>query len=577
MKKITLLLLTILYSHILYSQTTFQSVYGTTAREDILDLKETSDGGIVIMARSYRNLYLLKINSTGKKLWSKSYPILDVFIGSVIALDNGSLLFEAYGYLSSTSSMTYLFKTDASGNFLWGKSYSYPIINAPFRSIKQTSDGGFIATGNYPYPEKSMLVKLDSSGNVMWERMTGATVGTDVIQSKLDLSYIVGGSLTVGGGTANPAIISKFDKNGNHLWSKQTSLVNYSPIQLVEKSNGTLQMNYYGGILELDKDADNGTLLQLQAEHFIPSPLLNWFPSKQADKGYYCLSSIELPNRAHDILLTKLDSLKNFLWCKNIGGPKDDWTVSALQSKDNGILLGATTYSFSHGESDNFIIKTDTAGSFSCNSESFILEPQITTVSNSVYVPALDTTLRIGVNPFSMNSVIIKDSANDACGCIHPIANFTVSPPYGYITDQSVWGMKWYWNFGDGTTDTIQINPHHQFKLGTYNVCLTVKNDCGADSVCHKVIITSVNQITLDSKINIYPNPFTSQATIQFTEEQKDCTIKIMDLLGKEIKTINFTGKELIIEKEGMKGGIYFIQFVDTKGKTSIIKKIVLQ
>ena len=49
-------------------------------------------------------------------------------------------------------------------------------------------------------------------------------------------------------------------------------------------------------------------------------------------------------------------------------------------------------------------------------------------------------------------------------------------------------------------------------------------------------------------------------------EEQKNTTIKTTDVLGKEIKTINFFGKQCIIEKGEMSNGIYFVQI--TNGTT---------
>ena len=37
-----------------------------------------------------------------------------------------------------------------------------------------------------------------------------------------------------------------------------------------------------------------------------------------------------------------------------------------------------------------------------------------------------------------------------------------------------------------------------------------------------------------------------------------------MDVVGKEIKTISFTGKLCVIEKGTMQSGIYFVQEIDS-------------
>lgn len=77
------------------------------------------------------------------------------------------------------------------------------------------------------------------------------------------------------------------------------------------------------------------------------------------------------------------------------------------------------------------------------------------------------------------------------------------------------------------------------------------------------------------SDFKIYPNPFTTQTTIMFSEEQKNTIVKISDIVGKEIKTINFTGRKLVIERAEMKDGIYFMQTLDEQKHFSNRKLII--
>jgi len=63
-----------------------------------------------------------------------------------------------------------------------------------------------------------------------------------------------------------------------------------------------------------------------------------------------------------------------------------------------------------------------------------------------------------------------------------PIAKFIVTnicdSPYTKIfTDQSIGSDTWSWNFGDGTTSTIQSPEHTYADTGTYTISLTVTND----------------------------------------------------------------------------------------------------
>ena len=85
-----------------------------------------------------------------------------------------------------------------------------------------------------------------------------------------------------------------------------------------------------------------------------------------------------------------------------------------------------------------------------------------------------------------------------------------------------------------------------------------------------------INENNKENDINIYPNPFTFETTISFSTEQTNTTIKIIDMLGKEIKALNFTGTQCTIEKGTMQAGIYFVQITDAN-KNIVNRKIVVQ
>jgi hypothetical protein len=90
-------------------------------------------------------------------------------------------------------------------------------------------------------------------------------------------------------------------------------------------------------------------------------------------------------------------------------------------------------------------------------------------------------------------------------------------------------------------------------------------------------ILNNIKESQINSEIiSIYPNPFTNTTTINFKSEQMNILIKIIDLLGNEIKTISFTGNQLILEKAEMKSGIYFVQAIDDQ-KQICSRKIIIQ
>jgi photosystem II stability/assembly factor-like uncharacterized protein len=85
-----------------------------------------------------------------------------------------------------------------------------------------------------------------------------------------------------------------------------------------------------------------------------------------------------------------------------------------------------------------------------------------------------------------------------------------------------------------------------------------------------------ITENTMGDNMIIYPNPFSSQTTISFDTEQNNARVNIIDVLGKEIKTYNFSGKQLIIEKGEMARGIYFVK-ITTENKKVATKKIIIE
>jgi len=82
--------------------------------------------------------------------------------------------------------------------------------------------------------------------------------------------------------------------------------------------------------------------------------------------------------------------------------------------------------------------------------------------------------------------------------------------------------------------------------------------------------------VTKLQDVTIYPNPFETIATISFANEQKNATVKLMDVLGKEVRNISFSGKQLQMDKGDLKSGVYFIH-ISSKDEEYQSYKLILQ
>ncbi len=77
-----------------------------------------------------------------------------------------------------------------------------------------------------------------------------------------------------------------------------------------------------------------------------------------------------------------------------------------------------------------------------------------------------------------------------------------------------------------------------------------------------------VPNLTNEQNITISPNPFSSQTTITFSSEQKNSTIKVVNVLGETIQqlttnasTSSATGQQqLTLDMSNVAKGMYFVE-----------------
>lgn len=110
---------------------------------------------------------------------------------------------------------------------------------------------------------------------------------------------------------------------------------------------------------------------------------------------------------------------------------------------------------------------------------------------------------------------------------------------------------------------------------GNYTVLANGGNDsCSTFSSTVNVTNIGINELSSNNVFVVTPNPFNIQTTISFNKEIKNGSVKIMDGLGRELKIINFTGNELIIEKGTMSAGIYFLKMM--YGNNDIVNRMIV-
>lgn len=193
---------------------------------------QTQDGGYAICGRSYyeQNMYLMRADRDGNLLWGRSYGGTgNDFAESVAETPEG-------GFLLAGSSNSYndglyrliVVKTDAAGNPLWTNSYGQCSLDAgnAMGSIQVLPGNSYLLTGAVSWtangPLDALLVKIDSTGAVIWSRTYGGAENENAQDAHLtpDGGFVVVGYTESFGAAAEDIWILKTDGFGNLQWRK---------------------------------------------------------------------------------------------------------------------------------------------------------------------------------------------------------------------------------------------------------------------------------------------------------------------------------------------------------------------
>ncbi len=129
--------------------------------------------------------------------------------------------------------------------------------------------------------------------------------------------------------------------------------------------------------------------------------------------------------------------------------------------------------------------------------------------------------------------------------------------------------IAYNWNFGDGNTSTA-ANPSNTYTAaGVYYVTAIVQDaNCQLtiyDTI--NIIASVVNNLALNNNISVYPNPFTNQVSLDFTDlgMADNLEITIYNTLSQvvhNLKTsnIDLSKRQRLIDASSFSNGTYFIK-----------------
>ena len=165
-----------------------------------------------------------------------------------------------------------------------------------------------------------------------------------------------------------------------------------------------------------------------------------------------------------------------------------------------------------------------------------------------------------------------------------PVSFFTFNTTSQIVTftDNSTGATGWLWNFGDGTTSTLQNPVHYYSTLGTYTVTLTVSNGVCNNVTTQTVDITQVGlpQLSDNTGFFLYPNPTSDMATISFESNESSVVVTLYDAVGKEIMKNTISPSVAnqymyTLDMKNLSKGIYLVQV--SVGKNNVTRQLIKQ
>ncbi|HKR04241.1 MAG TPA: T9SS type A sorting domain-containing protein [Bacteroidia bacterium] len=387
--KIFLLLIiqTLFSVETMFAQITFQKTIGGGNHDEGNSVQQTTDGGYIIAGSKSssggtNDVYLIKTNSNGNTLWTKTFGGTGSDAGYSVqqTTDGGYIIAGGIESFSPPHMDVYLIKTDANGDTLWTKRFGENNDDLG-NSVKQTTDGGYIITGwsksfGSGYYEV-YLIKTDVNGNLLWSKIYGGftiDIGSSV-QQTADGGYIIAGYTRSFVQAYFDVYLIKTDANGNALWTKTFGGTvvekGYSVQQTTDGgyiiAGETWSFGAGGADVYLLRTDANGN--SLWAKSFGGANDDYGYSVQQTADGGYIVTGYTNSFGAgdNDVYLIRTDANGDSLWTKTFGGTNDDWGYTVQQTADGGYIITGLTYSFGAVTGNVYLIKTDSSGNSGCN------------------------------------------------------------------------------------------------------------------------------------------------------------------------------------------------------------------
>jgi len=522
MKKIVLIIVLGLSLNYCFGQTKFVAEVGNANQVSALKSIQTSDGGYASLGYMEPGNYnveivLSKFNSQGAVVWKKMMgDSMMNFATSIVEADNKSLILAGYNV-------------------------------KPFRT-------GY----------EAMLIKVDSSGNVLWNKAYGNTFNqlfTAMI--KCDPNQLIIAGTKINSDTTNYDItVTKADFNGNIISSMFIGdTINQSPSSIAQTSDGFI-INLKQGFSPYYLPTVWGNNALLKIDNNLTFQWAKVYGTNNyevyghnaivtSDGGYLIASNMGTQTCS----LIKTDSFGDTLWVKNSNNTYMNGIPDVTLDTDGNIIVDID-YSIYYVGTTIVLMKMDNNGNqifvngFFSNFPSLSSHNVCVTNDGGYLISGYASHCPAGC----VNGLLLikTDSTGNSC-------SFNTSVTYPLIRSNIFIDSIYNINYTSANQTLFQTSR-------VYTVPQILQSALGC--------FVGINEMNVDNNMVIAPNPTSGILTISFNEEQKNSTIKILNVLGEITFQSTINSKQTTIDISALPQGIYFVE-VTTADKQVMRSKVI--
>ena len=452
----------------------------------------------------------------------------------------------------------WLIKLDLQGNILWERCYggsSSDNFQRIFRDgednlllmgISSSTDGD-ISYNPYPESINTWIVKIDSLGNILWDRMVG---GSMVEQQWYAILTDDDGVLAYGRTASSDGDIS-VAYGGYDIW-------------MIKLSNeGEIEWDFTIGTNFID---DGYGVIQTSDGGYLCSGGC-W-----VSEGTYGNLRCDAYHDLAEAVLVKLDKDRNIEWQRRYGGNDHDIIVTVHELEDGYIFSAGTKshdgdLSYNYGEYDIWVVKTDFDGNiiwqksyggtkseaphklfFNDNGDIVVFG---TTDSNDIDVngnhSANGQTDDIWVIRLSSTGELLAQQCIG--GAAHERMNWGVikKSDYNYVIAGTTFAGPSF----DVTCFTHQIHPIYADDIWVLEIADTTTG-------------MQPPPFSAMAGLKAYPNPARDYVFFEYSGQQKpDANIMIFNSMGSQISNpvLYNSGSKIIWDTRQVPPGIYFYTY----------------